>query len=66
MVIIRTSLFINCSTGLGHKTEKKYGICMCICSKFPVNCEASYNNNYCKSILFYAVRAGTEQEETVK
>ena len=39
---------------------------MCICSKFPVKCEASYNNNYCKSILFYAVRAGTEQEETVK
>ena len=33
-----------------------------VCSKM----EASHNNNYCKSRLFYAVRAGTEQEETVK
>ena len=66
MVVIRTSLFINCSTGLDHKTEKakqKYGKCVRICSKFSVKCEASHNN---KSRLFYAVRAGTEQEETVK
>ena len=33
---------------------------MRICSKFSVKCEASHNN---KSKLFYAVRAGTEQEE---
>ncbi len=47
MVIIRTSLFINCSTGLDHKTEKvkeKYGICVHICSNFSVKCEASHNN----------------------
>ena len=30
---------------------------------FSVKCEASHNN---KSRLFYAVRADTEQEETVK
>ena len=35
---------------------------MRICSKFSVKCEASHNN---KSRLFYAVRAGTEQEEIV-
>ena len=53
MVIIRTSLFINCSTGLDHKTEKekyKYGICVRICSNFSLKCEASHNN--CKSRLF--------------
>ena len=33
---------------------------MRICSKFSIKCEASHNN---KSKLFYAVRAGTEQEE---
>ena len=35
---------------------------MRICSKFSVKCEASHNN---KSRRFYAVRADTEQEETV-
>ena len=66
MVVIRTSLFINCSTGLDYKTEKgkkKNGKCVRICSKFSVKCEASHNN---KSRRFYAVRADTEQEETVK
>ena len=65
MVVIRTSLFINCSTGLDHKTEKCKidEKCVHTCSKFSVKCEASHNN---KSRLFYAVRAGTEQEETVK
>ena len=36
---------------------------MRICSKFSVKCEASHNN---KSKLFYAVRAGKEQEEIAK
>ena len=31
-----------------------------------VKCEASHNNNNYKSRLFYTVRAGTKQEETVK
>ena len=47
MVIIRTSLFINCSTGLDHKTVKEkyiYGICVGICSNFSLKCEASRNN----------------------
>ena len=47
MVIITTSLFINCSTGLDHKTEKakyKYGICVRICSDFSLKYEASHNN----------------------
>ena len=36
---------------------------MRICSEFAVKCEASHNN---KSMFFYAVIAGTEQEEIVK
>ena len=38
---------------------------MRICSKFSVKYEASHNN-IVKVDFFYAVRGGTEQEETVK
>ena len=45
------------------RQNRNYGKCVRICSKFSVKCEASHNN---KSRLFYAVGAGTEQEEIVK
>ena len=62
MVIIRTTLFINCSTELDHKTEKaKYGVCVRICSKFSVKCEASHNNivkvDFLCSKRWYRVRS---------
>ena len=65
MVAIRTSLFINLldwSIKQKRQNRNMGNVCV-ICSKFSVKCEASHNN---KSRLFYAVRAGTEQEETVK
>ena len=66
MVVIRTSLFINCSTGLNHK-----GICVRICSNFSVKCEASHNNIvkvdfflYSKS--WYGARRDCNNVETVQ
>ena len=44
-----------------RKAKQKYGY-VCVLLNFSVKCEACH----CKSRLFYTVRAGTEQEETVK
>ena len=44
MVIIRTSLFINCSTVLDHKTEKANRNMGYVCVfALSVKCEASHN-----------------------
>ena len=46
MVVNRTSLFINCSTGLDYKTEKaKIEIWGYVCVfALSVKCKASHNN----------------------
>ena len=45
MVVNRTSLFINCSTGLDHKTERQDRNMGYVCVfALSVKCEASDNN----------------------
>ena len=47
MVVNRTPLFINCSTGLDHKNRKgKIDIWgyVCVFALSAVKCEASHNN----------------------
>ena len=45
MVVDRTSLFINCSTGLDQKTEKANRNMGYVCVfALSVKCEASHNN----------------------
>ena len=62
MVVNRTSLFINCSTGLDQRQNRNMGY-VCVFA-LSVKCEASHNN-IVKVDFFYTVRAGTEQKETV-